>query len=733
MYGAGYYMGPRSGGAAIAAGLTSGVKLGQELQDQQNQQEDRGLRLQQNAQDRDFLQQQRTRKLQDQDYDSATQALDAQMASLRAEGQGYAQQYGGNVPPEIAGPYQQRVQQLTGIRNDLLQKRYAPLIQQRQKQMQDVVSQLQTDPNAVSSVSPTDLYSALTTAARRDPQDLLDGPDGQPSKVSQAVTSLTNGIQTGNQDMMLQGANTLLEPELKTGVGQPSPHGGTIVGKRIVSFVPHPNDPSQFTPVLRVYVNDGTQNSASTVNNMDRIRQQDPNAPDGATGYYMAPVTQNRSTDPTDNVASISLDKAMNYAGQLQTLSTVISQHPELRDKIEQGAKQDGGQSSSFLSALYSVGGQMPTKKVAVHDVAPGHTLVGLDTTTGQQVSSVSGPPAPAPTTGLAGQLSQIHDQAQQDGISDQAEAQKMQRMGLLRTPAAPKAAPGDPGAGGLISPDNSNLSGDDFLKTLPPSVANTVRALDEGRIQITSLSTRSGEREKYLNLLMQYNPQSNTQAAKVQQQTENKFATGTQGNAVRSFNTAVAHLDSLSSLADAMNNGDVQLINKAKNAVAAAFGNPAATNFDAAKKIVTDEVVKAIVGAGGGVQDRDEAANIMSNAKSPAQLKGAIAQIHDLMGGQLRGLAQQYYAGGGSKDFGQTFLTPRALQLAGALPSPPRRGLAGPGAGAASAPAPAAAPAPAPGPTQLPSDPQAATQAFANMPSGTIFIDPNGVRRRKP
>jgi hypothetical protein len=56
------------------------------------------------------------------------------------------------------------------------------------------------------------------------------------------------------------------------------------------------------------------------------------------------------------------------------------------------------------------------------------------------------------------------------------------------------------------------------------------------------------------------------------------------------------------SALVDALNNGNMQLVNKIGNAYSPADRLPAVTNFDAAKDVVSKEVVKAIVAGGGGV-----------------------------------------------------------------------------------------------------------------------------------
>lgn len=120
-------------------------------------------------------------------------------------------------------------------------------------------------------------------------------------------------------------------------------------------------------------------------------------------------------------------------------------------------------------------------------------------------------------------------------------------------------------------------------------------------------------------------------------------FSTGKQGDLIRSFNVGISHLNTLDGLVDALGNNDMQTFNKIGNAVAAQTGNPAPTNFDAAKAIVGDEIIKAIVGGGGALADRENAQNQIDRANSPQQLRGVINTYKKLMAGQLSGLKKQY------------------------------------------------------------------------------------------
>ena len=148
----------------------------------------------------------------------------------------------------------------------------------------------------------------------------------------------------------------------------------------------------------------------------------------------------------------------------------------------------------------------------------------------------------------------------------------------------------------------------------------------------------------------------------KSQEKAVKDFSTGIQGRQVNSFNTAIDHLSTMDKLSDALANGDTKAINAIGNMVAKQTGAPAPTSFNAAKQIVTAEVIKSIVASGGGVKERQEAEANFAAANSPAQLKGVINAYKDLMGGQLKSLELQYGNTTGRKDF-EKKLTPAAKE----------------------------------------------------------------------
>lgn len=171
------------------------------------------------------------------------------------------------------------------------------------------------------------------------------------------------------------------------------------------------------------------------------------------------------------------------------------------------------------------------------------------------------------------------------------------------------------------------------------------------------------------------------------------------EARSVRAQNVLVDHLETLGSAADALKNNDIRGFNALGNKLAKETGQAAPTDFDGVKKIVGDELVKAIQGGAGGVFDRKEIQETLSSANSPAQLASMVNRYKQLAKGQLQGLEKQYESQSGKKDFRERFLTEGAKKEIG---------------GAA--------------PVTIKSDAE-----YNALKSGTVFIGPDGQQRRKP
>lgn len=211
-----------------------------------------------------------------------------------------------------------------------------------------------------------------------------------------------------------------------------------------------------------------------------------------------------------------------------------------------------------------------------------------------------------------------------------------------VNSPATPTMTTG-------VDDKGNPLAGDDYLKSLDPRIARTAKMVANGDMPWPSgFALKSPYWQNVIAAAQTYDPTANGNRFPAVA----KFNTGKQGDQVRSFDVGLTHLDTLENLTDALGNGDIKAINSAANTWETQTGQPAPANFNAAKEVVGNEIVKAIVGAGGGVGDREKAQKALDAAGSQKQLKGVIGTYKTLMKGQIQGLKQQYENATGRKDF---------------------------------------------------------------------------------
>jgi hypothetical protein len=159
----------------------------------------------------------------------------------------------------------------------------------------------------------------------------------------------------------------------------------------------------------------------------------------------------------------------------------------------------------------------------------------------------------------------------------------------------------------------------------------------------------------------------ANSQLNKAHQQTEKDFAPGGKyGTALVSTNRVVAHLGDYMDLFNALDNGNVQAINYAKNKVKTWFGSEPPTDIQAVAPILGDELTKSIVPGGGGVTERQEFGHNFSAAKSPGQAASNIQKYLQFLKDQVEGTQYAYENSLNRQDFRTKFLTPRTREAFG-------------------------------------------------------------------
>ena len=236
-------------------------------------------------------------------------------------------------------------------------------------------------------------------------------------------------------------------------------------------------------------------------------------------------------------------------------------------------------------------------------------------------------------------------------------------------------------GAAEPISGDYTK-QGQAFLESLPETDRQMVRKIAGYEIDPKTLSTRGGHRERVLSMVSQFDPTYDDTQYANKRRAIAQFGSGPQGNTVRSLNVAIEHIDTLKRAAEALKNGDFTPGNKTYNEFAKVFGKTPPNTFEGIRDIVANEVVKGTIGNSGALQDRAEAQARVKASLSPDQLNELMNGWTELMGGQVKGLSQQYEGATGLKDFRERYLTQRARdaiglaesKAGGEAPKPERR-----------------------------------------------------------
>jgi hypothetical protein len=254
--------------------------------------------------------------------------------------------------------------------------------------------------------------------------------------------------------------------------------------------------------------------------------------------------------------------------------------------------------------------------------------------------------------------------------------------------------------------------SGDDFLKTLPRADQELIKGIAEGRINpTTSASIRGHERKNLMEQVTQYDPTYNAARPAVWKD----FTSGKASNNITAINTAIGHLGTLNRLGEALNNKDVTRVNQLLNVVSTETGHPNVNNYEIAQGAVGDELMRVFRQVGASENEANEWKKRFDAMKSPKQIKGAVATATELLESRINALQDQWKRGSGSDKPFPNLVSPKSRKVLA------EAGIKIEGEEGAAAPA-------AGGVTTISSD-----EEYAKLPSGAVFVGPDGKRRRKP
>ena len=210
-----------------------------------------------------------------------------------------------------------------------------------------------------------------------------------------------------------------------------------------------------------------------------------------------------------------------------------------------------------------------------------------------------------------------------------------------------------------FVNAVNQGKTGNDILNSLTPIDKATLQSILDYEKNPANLSLRKvkgesrSEREKFLGMAHLIDPSYDESQYANRSTVRKDFNSGKSAQNIRSLNTAVGHLDTLSKTGDKLANASLPLWNKIANSTLSAIGDSRVVAFNTAATAVESELASVFKGMGATDQEIKVWRENINSSQSPEQLKGAIDTAIELMGSRLQALTNQYELGVGKpKDF---------------------------------------------------------------------------------
>jgi hypothetical protein len=165
-------------------------------------------------------------------------------------------------------------------------------------------------------------------------------------------------------------------------------------------------------------------------------------------------------------------------------------------------------------------------------------------------------------------------------------------------------------------------------------------KALADGSMKwndFASPRTPMSVKEQILSEVKSIKPDYNSGDFEVEQKVKQTATSGAVGQQLLAIGTARQHMQLFSQLADALDNGNNQTLNKIGNALGIEFGSDKATNLKIAAQAFGGEVGKAFDGAGVTAGEREQAESAYSDALAKGQFKGAVQTVDKLLAGKQK------------------------------------------------------------------------------------------------
>ncbi len=183
-----------------------------------------------------------------------------------------------------------------------------------------------------------------------------------------------------------------------------------------------------------------------------------------------------------------------------------------------------------------------------------------------------------------------------------------------------------------------------DVLARLPPQLAAKVRAVDEGRMSLTSIPVK--DRGAVQDYLTQYDPEFDQGLWTLRSAQQRDLSTnGNAGKMILAVNQLLPHLKTASDAAIDLHNKGYPAANVISNWWATATGDPRVKKFDEVREVAAMDAARLLRGSGAMAEkDIEFWRNNLSSSNSPQQLQAQIGMLaDDLMDARIKSIEQSY------------------------------------------------------------------------------------------
>lgn len=224
--------------------------------------------------------------------------------------------------------------------------------------------------------------------------------------------------------------------------------------------------------------------------------------------------------------------------------------------------------------------------------------------------------------------------------------------------PVPQQAVSTDPSYSGL-SPDQGLAQ----LKQQNPAYAAYLQTYADGRGGKISSSARSPQTQKLIQDLSYFYPGVDIDNINQRVDTLKDFSSAKTSQNITAFNTALQHLNTLNDLIPKMNNQGSEWFNGVAQNIEAGSGignNPNVAAFNNTKTALSGELATAYKASGATQEEINQIQKGINSAGNPDNLKAAVQNAAELLGGKLQALQDKW---------GNTFNSPGDPQGPGGRP----------------------------------------------------------------